>query len=259
MELIEEIKRYLNQKKEVVQDSNNNSIEVIDGPHEKVMKFNSIVYSRIRNDSIYTHQYWDFFLPLAHMYKNPNILMIGLGGGTIPFQLEKMLKDKVSIDVIEINKKIAELSREFIPENTRTNIIIGDGADYVHNNAGTYDLVILDAFINASVPNQFFTDDFIEGAYYCLKENGMLAINYLNPPNKEIIMEDFVVKLRRRFNVYRINISLMALNTIIICPKTYDKETVLDKVKSGFPFSRESEFMLKEYNAISEPVSGSFF
>lgn len=259
MSLVNALYDLMGQKREVVRDTDGNLIEVITGPNEKVLKFNTIVYSRVRKDALYTHQYWDFFLPLAHIYKRPKVLMIGLGGGTVAFQMESMLKERVSIDVVEINATIVEIAKKFFPQNDRTRIIIGDGAAYVHNNASTYDLLLLDAFVNATVPSQFFTNEFIEGAYYCLKEDGIMAINYLNPPNSEPIMEEFVVKLRRRFNVYRINISLTALNTIIICSKTFDKQALQERIKESFPFSRENEFILKEYEAMKEPQSGAFF
>ncbi len=259
MSLVDALYDLMGQKRETVRDTNGNLIEVIDSPSEKVLKFNSIVYSRMRKNSLYTHQYWDFFLPLAHIYKNPRVLMIGLGGGTVAFQLETMLKGKVSMDVVEINATIVDVARKYFPQSGMTRIILGDGAAYVHNNASTYDLLLLDAFVNATVPSQFFTDDFIEGAYYCLKEDGIMAINYLNPPNSEPIMEEFVVKLRRRFNVYRINISMTALNTIIICSKTFDRQAIQERIKESFPFSRENEFILREYEAMKEPQSGSFF
>ena len=42
---------------------------------------------------------WDYFTPLPLLYDKPNILMIGLGGGTIVYQINKLYSRKISMDV----------------------------------------------------------------------------------------------------------------------------------------------------------------
>lgn len=249
MELIDRIKSLVNVKKTTITE-NGNTIEITDTGYEKTMRFNNIVYSRIRK-GIYTHQYWDFFVPAVQLYENPMILMIGLGAGTVPYQLSQLVKGDYNIDIVEVSKPIidAYLASAHDP---RVNVIQADGAEYVRQNKQMYDLILLDAFVDANIPNQFFEIKFISDASECLKDNGILAINYLNPASGVTTIEQYSTKLALLFKVYKITVSSIALNIVLLCSKSMDKEQIVAKVSQKFTETRENEYIPRGYRQMEE-------
>ena len=68
---------------------NGHTLSIVENSTGKIFKYDGIVYSRIHKNSVYTHEYWDFFIPLGAISENPKFVLIGLGGGTIPYLLHK--------------------------------------------------------------------------------------------------------------------------------------------------------------------------
>jgi len=113
---------------------------------KQVMKYNNVTYSMLDDNSIYTHMYWDFFLPLPLIFENPRILLIGLGGGTVPYQMKTVFNGKISMDIVEINKKMINVAGEFLKlDMSQFNIYIEDGAEFVMRKRNSYEIIIMDA------------------------------------------------------------------------------------------------------------------
>lgn len=187
------------------------------GPYKELL-YNSTVFSRIVEGRLLTGSYWDYFLPLPSLFENPKILIIGLGGGTIPYQLESMYKS-ASIDVVEIDEAIILLYRIFIGKELKSRIIAGDGIEYMESHNSEYDLVILDAYIDDNMPDEFFSGKMVDAAYNALKEKGVLAINYtltsLGTANSKKLLES----LSRNFKVYSLGMPAISGNRVMICSK----------------------------------------
>ena len=215
--------------------SKGRSIEIVkyhDGTRE--VRYNGVVYSRISPKSILTHSYWDCFLPLAYMYENARILMIGLGGGTIAYQLEKAAAPISKLDIVEIDQDMIDLAKVFYPD-IKANIIKGDGLEYIKDKHGQYDIIILDAYINYSIPAAFISKAFIDDAFAALSNNGILAINYLQEANGMQASNAFVGILKTRFSVYTLAAQATLYNTIILASKSMDSESIYRKVSAGMP------------------------
>ncbi len=221
--------------------------------NEKILLLNNAVYSKLRYNSIYTHSYWDFFAPLPALFENSRVLIIGLGGGTIPFQLGKIFGSKVTIDVVEIDKNMPKLADAFLPEKMNSNIIIEDGYSYVQKFSSFYDIIILDSFIRYEVPEKFLDGKFVDSCSKALKPNGILAINYIVEP-ADAKLQSFKENVSRLFNMYTIKYSTMSGNRIFICSKTMKKEEIVERIKKNFPRDKENSFIPKVYGKMQEEV-----
>lgn len=222
-------------------------IEIIgypDGTREVL--YNGVVYSRLRPKSILTHSYWDYFLPLAYLYGNPKVLMIGLGGGTIAYQFEKAAVHTSGFDIVEIDPDMVELSRVFYPE-MRANIMQGDGFEYIRGNREPYDIIILDAYVNYSIPEAFTSKAFVENAYASLSSNGILAINYLHYAKGGQSAQAFISILKERFDVYILETGAALYNTIILASKRMDGKTISGKVSANMPKEYSELNLMRSY------------
>ena len=67
----------------------------------------------------------------------------------------------------------------FIGKNLKSNIILGDGIEYMESHGNMYNIVILDAYVDENMPEEFFSDRMINAASSSLMGNGVLAYEYL--------------------------------------------------------------------------------
>jgi spermidine synthase len=126
--------------------------------------------------------YTSLMISSVFFHDNPRkILMIGLGGGTIPKAINVILPN-ATLDIVEINPSLPELAKEFFAftPNQNTNIYIEDGVDFVKKAAAeTYDIILLDAFTKDYIPPLMITKEFALGIKKMLKQNGVLSVNTL--------------------------------------------------------------------------------
>ena len=230
---------------------NDKVLTLTEGPNGISVKFNGITYSRRAEKGIFTGSYWDYFTPLPLLYNKPNILMIGLGGGTIVYQINRLYDRKVNMDVVEIDEKMVKLAREFIPEDIKKiNLFIEDGIEFLKKSKKKYELVFLDAYDGDKIPDSFLDERTISYINDTLIKDGLLAINYAMSFKAIVFFQNYINKLKKYFKVYLVNNPLGSGNTIILCSKKMDKAEILEKINK---MKKEDNNMhvIKGYNNMS--------
>ena len=230
---------------------NDKVLTLTEGPNGISVKFNGITYSRRAEKGIFTGSYWDYFTPLPLLYNKPNILMIGLGGGTIVYQINRLYDRKVNMDVVEIDEKMVKLAREFIPEDIKKiNLFIEDGIEFLKKSKKKYELVFLDAYDGDKIPDSFLGERTISYINDTLIKDGLLAINYAMSFKAIVFFQNYISKLKKYFKVYLVNNPLGSGNTIILCSKKMDKAEILEKINK---MKKEDNNMhvIKGYNNMS--------
>lgn len=120
-------------------------------------------------------------IPMATNPDIKNVLVIGAGdGGTVR---ELCRYDSIQhIDMVEIDYKVVELAREYMPftakslDDPRVDIHYQDGLRFVRRvDAGTYDLIIVDSTDPFGVGEGLFTKEFYGNCYKALSEDGILV------------------------------------------------------------------------------------
>lgn len=228
---------------------NGHTITITERGRVRTLKCDGLIYSRIERGSLYTHEYWDFFLPLAYLYKKPRMLMIGLGGGTIAFQLSKLFGSRLSLEIVELDKQMAEIYPRFLGGDVGYRITIAEGAEYVSRHRDEYDIVILDAYEpGGSIPEHFRQSPFIEDAYASLKEKGVFAVNCIGSmlgPS----MDSFVQNLSERFEVYRLDTAYYTANVILVCSKGISKDELLERMHENMREDGKNGFLIRAYES----------
>lgn len=111
-----------------------------------------------------------------------DILMIGLGGGTITKYLLHQFTD-CKIKVIEYRNSVLKVARSHfqLPRDPRLKIKIGCGADYISQQSKAVednnDLIIIDAFDHEGMSPETCSEIFFDGCKTLLNEEGLLVIN----------------------------------------------------------------------------------
>ena len=177
--------------------------------------------------------------------------MIGLGGGTIVYQINKLYRQKTRMDVVEIDDKMVKLAKDFIPKDIKTiALFIEDGIEFLKKNKKIYQLVFLDAYDGDKIPDDFLNEKAIEYIDKSLSDDGILAINYAMSFKAIVFLQNYINKLKKHFKVYLVNNPMGSGNTIILCSKKMSKEEILIKINK-MPERKDNLHILKGYNNMS--------
>lgn len=121
---------------------------------------------------------------LGALYLKPaprNVLIIGLGGATLPSKLQEILSD-AKIDCVELDPSVVKVAKRFFgfSPDKQTSVVIEDGRVFVkraQKQGKKYDLIILDAFDHVYIPEHLLTREFLIEVRSLLEKDGVLAAN----------------------------------------------------------------------------------
>jgi spermidine synthase len=109
------------------------------------------------------------------------VLIIGLGGGTLPRTLAKLLP-AATIDTVEIDPSVVKVAKQYFgfASNERLNVFEEDGRAYVRRAVRTgqhYDLIMLDAYDSEYIPEHLLTREFLQEVQQLMAPGAVLAAN----------------------------------------------------------------------------------
>ena len=118
-------------------------------------------------------------LQKINLSKCKNILLLGLGGGSVIETLLNDFKYKDHITALDIDPVIIEISqKEFnISETENLKIICDDAIHYMNNNSEVFDLIIIDIFIDTEVPSPFYKSSFWNQIVKANSSKGSILFN----------------------------------------------------------------------------------
>ncbi len=134
------------------------------------------------------------------MAVNPNIkkvLLIGGGDGGTIRELTRYSGVEL-IDHVEIDKRVVELCREYLPQTSckfddkRVNAHFTDGKDFVKAKNNYYDLIIVDSTDPIGPGEGLFTKEFYSDCYAALTDEGILINQHESP-----YFDDYAKEMRR--------------------------------------------------------------
>lgn len=106
------------------------------------------------------------------------VLVIGLGGGTLPMFL-RHYDDRVHIDVVDIEPRVVDAATRFLGfvPDAALRVHVGDGRAFVEGAKERWDLVLLDAYGPDAIPMALATKEFLGAVRDHLAPGGLVAGN----------------------------------------------------------------------------------
>jgi spermidine synthase len=129
-------------------------------------------------------------MTMAGLLVNPdpkNILIAGLGGGTLPIALHELYPD-ATIEVIEIDQAVVNVAHQFFgyQENDKVITHVADARVFIKR-AGLagrkFDFIVLDAFTGEYIPEHMLTQEFLEEVKEVLTPDGVVIANTFSTSN----------------------------------------------------------------------------
>jgi predicted membrane-bound spermidine synthase len=143
-------------------------------------------------DDLYS-QFRDVFNHLSDEIKEKKeVLLLGLGLGSIPYLLEKKMGINAYYTAIELDEQIIYLAEKYTLQylNSSISTIQADALAFPFYTQEKFDLICFDVFNDNETPLDFFSSDYMNALKDCLEPNGLLLFNVLraqNPPLEQLL------------------------------------------------------------------------
>ncbi len=138
----------------------------------------------------FTGMYYDYALAaptMARGYEDPSsdisvkgfaeqdILILGMGTGTFAVQCKKLFP--CHITGVEIDDKITDLAHEYFELPDDIEVVTYDGRAYLEADDKKYDVIMVDAYQDITIPFQMSSVEFFTLVRDHLKDNGVMVMN----------------------------------------------------------------------------------
>ncbi len=214
--------------------------------------YDHIIHSQIFDGKIFTGQYWDYMMAPPALFKKSRVLVMGLGGGTVPYQMKKIFGGRIGLDVVEKSSKMIELSKVFLPEKLDMNVINEEAVRYIKGVKSAYDIIISDIYVGGKIPEELFMSKNAEYFNRALKSNGVLVINYALTADSLSRKSGLVRRLERFFKVYQMSYPGARGNLILVCSKNFDAEEISERICGYFGKIKEKNRISSAYSRLKE-------
>lgn len=151
--------------------------------------------------------------------KIKDILVLGFGCGSVAALFNGY--KNVEITGVEADEKVLALYEKYFIEEITSELILVEAfsEDYVTTITKTYDLIIVDVFIDIEIPSSIKESSFYKPLQNRLNKNGILIFNFIVLNEKEQIefekIEDYFKLNYRRVET----IEFMKFNKILVAEK----------------------------------------
>ena len=160
-----------------------NYLRVQDSPKRTVLSTNVLfgVQSVLEKSDGLTGMYYDYalaapFLTKSGTQKAQDVLILGMGSGTYARQLLRYLPG-TKVAGVEIDRKITDLAHQYFQLPAQVPVTEYDGRAYLNEDPQKYDVIMVDAYQDITIPFQMSSVEFFQSVRQHLKTGGVMVVN----------------------------------------------------------------------------------
>lgn len=138
----------------------------------------------VRVQDLLTMRYWDYLAWAVRRARPENLLVLGLGGGTMLQLLERWNYTPPCVGV-EVDAALVEAAQAqgwLTYPHLRT--VVADARQYVQEQTGRFDVVVVDAYDNQGFVQELYTPPLLERLAGLLTPGGRLLLHCADPAVK---------------------------------------------------------------------------
>lgn len=145
----------------------------------RVLALDGVIQTTERDEFVY-HEMLAHVPIFAHGHAR-RILIVGGGDGAM---LREVVRHRPveSITQVEIDAEVIETSKRYLPnhsrgafDDSRVEVVIGDGVDFVRSCNERFDVIISDSTDPIGPGEALYSSEFYEGCHRCLRSGGVLV------------------------------------------------------------------------------------
>lgn len=135
----------------------------------------------VKDSDRLTGMYYDYAMAAPYMAgvkekDNLELLVLGMGSGTYVTQCNRFFDNIHSVGV-EIDDKITALSREYFNLDKDIPVVTYDGRAYLNADKNKYDVILVDAYQDITIPFQMSSTEFFKLVSSHLNDDGVMVVN----------------------------------------------------------------------------------
>lgn len=160
-----------------------NYLQVKEDSNKVLLSTNALfgVQSVLEKDDQLTGMYYDYamaapFMAGVNEKENMNILILGMGTGTFATQCKRYF-DNMTIEGVEIDEKITRLAEKHFELPKDVNVTTYDGRAYLNASNQKYDVIMVDAYQDITIPFQMSSLEFFIQVKEHLTDDGIMVVN----------------------------------------------------------------------------------
>lgn len=168
-----------------------NYLQVYENDEEVVLSTNVLfgVQSVYRKDEGLTGMYYDYAIAAPYMAgvrekDGLDVLILGMGTGTYATQCQRYF-EHMNIVGVEIDQKITDLASEYFELPDDMEVATYDGRAYLNAVDDRYDVIMVDAYQDITIPFQMSSVEFFTMVKDHLTEDGVMVVNMNMRGNEE--------------------------------------------------------------------------
>ena len=249
-----------------------NYLQVYENDKEVVLSTNVLfgVQSVYLKDKGLTGMYYDYAMAAPYMAginekDQLKVLILGNGSGTFATQCQRYF-DNTSIEGVEIDQKITDLAVEYFELPEDVPVTTYDGRAYLNAIDDKYDVIMVDAYQDITIPFQMSSVEFFTLVADHLTDDGVMVVNmnmhgssegninqYLADTISHAFSEVYTVDVTGSTNreLFASNSSTM-MNTFtdnVALEQDEELTAMMDKVASGLKIYTASDYLMTDDKA----------
>lgn len=158
--------------------SNKDSINEAHSRWLYVNRISQTMYDSLADESKGQEKYFTYVYRISDYLKsfpkNSKVLLLGLGGGSL---VKQLTEQGFSVEVCELDKRIAYVARHYFYINKDVKITVDDARHFIKTCSQKYDVIIFDTFKGEDPPNHVFTIESLAETKKLLHKDGIIFVN----------------------------------------------------------------------------------
>lgn len=175
-----------------------NYLQVRENENSVILSTNVLfgVQSVRKKDDSLTGMYYDYALAapfMAGVYEKDrmDVLILGMGTGTFATQCKRYFPN-ARMEGVEIDEKITRLARTYFELPEEIPVAAYDGRAYLNVTDHKYDVIMVDAYQDITIPFQMSSLEFFTMVKAHLKDDGVMVVNMNMRGSKEGNMNQYL-------------------------------------------------------------------
>lgn len=198
-------------------------LEVVYSNGKLKMNSRTINYSDDGGHTIFQKAFSKFNIEKRKIEK---VLVLGFGTGSVVSILQENYKLNCQITGVEADSVVIDLAKKHFQLDAIKNLTLhcADAYDFVLACSDTFDLIVMDAFIDKYVPGKFHGEIFVNSLVNLLKGNGILFFNYISIDDRTEngLQKIFQILKKLPGSAVRYAVSVLGIGNIVLI---YEKKS----------------------------------
>lgn len=150
---------------------------------------------------------FDYAFKKTNLYETNinSVLILGFGSGSVAEILHQHNRPNIQFTGVEADKEVIRLAKKYFPIAASPYVkIIHDTAEHFAENCkDTFDIIVIDVFLEEKVPASVQSTDFLQYVKALLTKQGKIYFNKMDVPGDELDTTQLEKNLRSVFRIVK--------------------------------------------------------